>query len=366
MRSRVAALAACLIMSGCTPRSPLGTSALSPPSTPAAPAPSASATAAAGISRSWVPVPGLSGDHMWERGLNDVTAAGPERAWAIGHTGWEDSETTVLRTWDGKRWKAVPIEGGLGGLASVDSDGPRNAWIVSGGFHESMAQHWDGYTWRPHRLPTYGLDLAVDGRRVVVISKNTVLTWNGAAFVTEKALGGEEVNLTAVDSGAGHTWIAGRRGQDAGRPVIWHGHDGGYEETTLPEGELNAILQIAPDDVWVVGCVGRDGNGGERPLALHWNGRRWERPTIPSWRGELQSVTAFGPDDVWFAGLDRDGPGAISVLHWDGRSWTTEVPPPGGEGQQAVIERIPGTSRLWLTVNVAKGDSQSIVTYRRE
>ncbi|MET8052397.1 hypothetical protein ABZU75_32845 [Streptosporangium sp. NPDC005286] len=358
MRSRVTALAACLITLGCAAQPPLAASTPSPSSTPTVSAPSASATPTTEISERWAQVPGLSTDTAWERGLRDVTAVGPELAWAIGYTGWEDSVRTSLRTWDGSRWRAVPVEDALGGLASIDSDGPRNAWMLGGGFDKTLAQHWDGHAWRRYRLSGYGRDVAVDGRRVVVISDTAVLTWNGTAFVTEKVLGGEETRLVAVDSGAGHTWVAGMR--DSVRPVIWHGHNGRYEETTLPEGSLTTILQISPDDVWAVGNI------GERPLVLHWNGRSWERPTIPPWKAELQSVTAFGPDDVWFAGKDHDEPGGVSVLHWDGRNWTKEVPPPDGEGHHALIERIPGTSQLWLMVDVANGDSESIVTFHRE
>ncbi|MFI7047938.1 hypothetical protein [Streptosporangium sandarakinum] len=385
MRSRVAVLAVCLVMLGCAaePRpaastpSPSGTPAVPVPSasgTSAVPTPSPSATPTVKFSDRWVRVPGLPNDDEWERGLRDVSAAGPEPAWAVGYTGWEDGVATSLRVWDGSRWRAVPVRGGLGGLASIDSDGPRNAWMVGGGFYgSSVVQHWDGHAWRRHRVRGYVRDVAVDGRRTVVISDTAVLTWNGAAFVTERTLGDDETRLLAVDTGAGHTWVTGIRGD---RPVIWHGYGGRYEKTVLPKGSLNAILQIGPDDVWAVG--GAD----ERPLALHWDGRSWRRPAIPPWKGDLKSVTAFGPDDVWFAGEDRDAPawiegdasggdddydepGGISVLHWDGRSWTRERPRVRA-AHHAVIERIPGTSRLWLTVNVENGDSESIVTFRRE
>ncbi|GAA1013951.1 hypothetical protein Aple_082000 [Acrocarpospora pleiomorpha] len=347
------ALAACFIALGCAAQPKLADPAPSPSSAPTTSAPSLATTPAATFSKRWVQVPGLPDDDAWERGMRDVSAAGPEVAWAVGYTGWEDSVRTSLRTWDGLRWRAVPVQNALGSLGSIDSDGPRNAWMLGGGFEESFAQHWDGRAWRQYRLDAFGRDVAVDGRRVVVISDTAVLTWNGTAFVTERVLGGKETRLVAVDTGAGHTWVAGIRAE---QPVIWHGHDGRYEETTLPGGSIDAILQIGPDDVWAVGSAG----------VLHWDGRSWQRPAIPLWNGELESVTAFGPDDVWFAGKDRDEPGGVSVLHWDGRSWTKEVPQPGGEGHHAQIERIPGTSQLWLMVNVENGDSESIVTFRRE
>ncbi|WP_157556390.1 hypothetical protein [Herbidospora yilanensis] len=350
MRSWTTALAACLIVSGCTHQSP---------AQPAA-QPIAKPTPAPSAPQMWVRVPGLPTDDGWERGLDDVSAAGPGLAWAVGYTGWEDSVATSLRTWNGSRWRAVPLKDATGGLASVDSDGPRNAWMLGGGFHEdeSFAQRWDGRTWRRHPLPTFGRDVAVDGRRVAVVIDDAVLTWNGAAFVTEAKLGGGRTRLTRVDTGGGHTWVAGSREPD--QPVVWHGHDGRYEATpALPKGHLNGILQIAPDDVWAVGGT------GERPLLLHWDGRSWRQPAVPQASGEVTGVTAFGPDDVWFSGRDPSRPGEISVLHWDGRTWTRESPPNAGAGLSAKIERIPGTRQLWLVVNVANGDSESIVTFRR-
>ncbi len=248
-----------------------------------------------------------------------MSAAGPDLAWAVGYTGWEDSVATSLRTWNGSRWRAVQLEDNFGGLAGVDSDGPRNAWMLGGGFDASFAQHWDGNAWRRHPLPTYGRDVAVDGRRVAVVTDTAVLTWNGTAFVTEAELGGEETRLKSVDTGGGHTWVTGQR--DLDKPVVWHGHNGGYETTgALPDGFLNGILQRRP----------RRRLGGRRhrreALLLHWDGRSWRRPAIPQASGELTSVTAFGPDDVWFAGRDPGRPGGISVLHWDGRAWTQESP----------------------------------------
>ncbi|TKK91538.1 hypothetical protein FDA94_01800 [Herbidospora galbida] len=339
MRTRTTALAACLITVGCA--------------SPATSAP------VAVVAETWVRVPGLPDDERWERGLYDVSAIGPDLAWAVGYTGWEDNVATSLRVWNGSRWQSVQMTGMKGGLASVDSDGPRNAWMLSGGFHASFAHQWDGRTWRRHQLPTYGRDVAVDGRRVAVVTDADVLTWNGTAFVRETRLGDKRTRLTSVDTEAGHTWVAGYRDPD--QPVVWHGHRGRYKTTpALPKGRLNRILQLAPDDVWAVG------GDGEKPLLLHWDGRSWQRPAIPQVRGEVNSVTAFGPDDVWFAGRDLSRPGHITVLHWDGRTWTQETPPQVGTGLHAQIERIPGTSRLWLTVNVLKGDSEKIATFRRK
>ncbi len=42
--------------------------------------------------------------------LDDVSAAGPDLAWAVRYTGWEDSVATSLRTWNGSQWQEVRLE----------------------------------------------------------------------------------------------------------------------------------------------------------------------------------------------------------------------------------------------------------------
>ncbi len=196
--------------------------------------------------------------------------------------------------------------------------------MLGGGFDASFAQHWDGNAWRRHPLPTYGRDVAVDGRRVAVVTGTAVLTWNGTAFVTEAELGGEGSRLKAVDTGGGRH--LGRRAARPGQARRLA--RGTTADTRRPApcrtASSTEILHVASDDVWAVGGT------GDRPLLLHWDGRSWQRPAIPQASGELTGVTAFGPDDVWFAGRDPGRPGGISVLHWDGRAWTQESPPEAG------------------------------------
>ncbi|MEV4086378.1 hypothetical protein AB0J43_39565 [Nonomuraea fuscirosea] len=314
------------------------------------------------MSARWERVPGLPDDGAWERGLYDVSAASPDLAWAAGYKGWEDEVAMTLRHWDGSGWRKLPA-GYTGSLAAVDADGPGNVWAVGGGsFDKPVALHWNGSSWRRHRSPMSTRDVAVDGARVVLMSSFQVMEGDGARWTRKLGVSRPGSELRAVSAGGGHTWIAGTR---MDRPMIWHGTAGGYREAELPgvpeSGTLGAVWQNSPSDVWAVGAT------GERPLVMRWNGSSWQRVALPAdWRGNLTSVTAFGPDDVWIASLRTETPPKhVVLLHWDGRTWTRERSPSPGEVTRAVIERIPGTSQLWLAASIVNGDSESIVLFRR-
>ncbi|MFI6477140.1 hypothetical protein ACIBH1_04365 [Nonomuraea sp. NPDC050663] len=341
-------LLSCLLVTGCTSRpapspSPAGVS--SPAATPEE----------IPVSLRWERVSGLPGDDAWERGLNDITAAGPGDAWAVGYTGWEDGVTATLRRWDGSRWRALPA-GQAGSFRGIDSDGPDNVWAVGG---EKDAMHWDGRAWRRIETPVHPRDVAVDGPRAVVISRAGIATWDGTRFTTVLDQDENTVTLTAADAGAGHAWVTGSVSR---RPALWHGRDGSFVREPLPEsqeGELTDVWQNGDDDVWAVGTAGTS------PLVVHWDGRAWTRAELPGRHGRPVSVTAAGPREVWIAATDDAYPGHVVILHWDGAAWTRELTPSLGKVTRARITRVPGTSHLWLAVSVANGDSESIVTLRR-
>jgi hypothetical protein len=72
--------------------------------------------------------------------LNDVTALGPDDAWAVGGD-------TILR-WNGIRWSQVPVNSGVQ-LAGVTALTPGDAWAVGDG----TILRWNGTTWQSASWP---------------------------------------------------------------------------------------------------------------------------------------------------------------------------------------------------------------------
>src|SRR5207244_4175617 len=105
----------------------------------------------------------------------------------------------------------------------------------------------------------------------------------------------------------------------------WDGSRWRVRSSPSPAGyidDLYGSFAFSAQDVWSVGESARQGSG-DKPLAEHWDGRRWR--AIGTGRGEsLNAVGGACPVDMWAVGTT----GSVTLTdHWDGSSWTT-VPSP--------------------------------------
>lgn len=142
-----------------------------------------------------------------------------------------------------------------------------------------------------------------------------------------------------------NVWLVGptKYGQPVGNlPALvfahWDGKRLSIVDSPAPLGAyINSIAAISPTDVWAVGIApDRDIT---RPLAMHWDGKIWERVPIPDTlsdpavqteknsspqSGAFNSVAATSKDDVWAVGYykaDRYEPDKPLIMHWDGKCW---------------------------------------------
>jgi hypothetical protein len=90
---------------------------------------------------------------------------------------------------------------------------------------------------------------------------------------------------------------------------------------------LRSIVEIAPDDIWVVGE--HQGNGmASHPLTLHWDGSKWQNVTGPDaaagGKNALVAVSGTAANDVWAVGFSVPlaGPIAPLIEHWNGSKWS--------------------------------------------
>jgi hypothetical protein len=141
-----------------------------------------------------VAIPVISGQTIF---LGGVTALSAKNAWAVGTAFVRASVTlhTLVLHWNGARWRRVrspnppSIDGdALDGVGASSAD---NAWAVgSNTAGPSLAEHWDGTSWRA--VPTHSCgslaSVAVlpSGRAWAVgaIGAQTpvILRWNGSIW----------------------------------------------------------------------------------------------------------------------------------------------------------------------------------------
>ena len=101
----------------------------------------------------------------------------------------------------------------------------------------------------------------------------------------------------------------------------------------------------SPGNCWAVGSY-RNRSGALVNQALHWNGARWSRVSVPSPGGtalhnlsELAGVSCPLPRSCWAVGSYRNRSGALvnQALHWNGARWSrVSVPSPGGTASRRV------------------------------
>jgi hypothetical protein len=110
-----------------------------------------------------------------------------------------------------------------------------------------------------------------------------------------------------------------------------------WEQMTSPNrsdksNDLNAIVAIAPDDIWAVGAFGTLSSYGVfRTLAEHWDGQTWTSVSSPnpgSFTNGFTAVGASSSTDVWAVGTSGSTGGDRALAErWDGSKWAVHQPP---------------------------------------
>jgi hypothetical protein len=91
-------------------------------------------------------------------------------------------------------------------------------------------------------------------------------------------------------------------------------------------GALNAVLALAPDDVWAAGVS-----------VVHFAGDTWAERDGLRQGAEITGLAGSSPRDVWGVGVRQlaNGGSTALVMHWDGGAWVPVTGP-----------RVPGNERL--------------------
>ena len=129
--------------------------------------------------------------------------------------------------------------------------------------------------------------------------------------------------LAVAAAGPADVW-AGGRGYGNPSTMLWHwgGSEWAPAGPTIADGYIRGLGVLSPTDIWAVGGTANvNGDAGDMPLALHWNGAQWTAtvvPTLPPYpysSAHLTAVAGAAPNDVWAVGQ--------AIVHWDGHGWQT-------------------------------------------
>lgn len=122
---------------------------------------------------------------------------------------------------------------------------------------------------------------------------------------------------------ANDVWSAGTR------IMHWDGKSWNvvFTPSTLHDS-FRSIVEIAPNDVWVVGEQLTTGLPSH-PLTLHWNGTHWQSIGSPDvaegGKNALVAVSGISTNDVWAVGFYVQQRGSLGPIieHWNGKSWSS-------------------------------------------
>src|SRR5215831_13280874 len=331
--------------------------------------------------------------------LSAVSCASSSACSAVGGYGNSSGTlVTLAERWDGTRWRiqATPNPSGAQfSFLNAVSCTSASACTAAGGYGNStgeivsLAERWDGVTWRIQATPNpSGAQVsflgAVSCRSASACtaigsstgSLNTPVTlgerWNGTRWAiqsTPNRVGAAASGLFSVACTSPRSCMAvgGTSSfSDIGGFLAerWNGTRWSILPTpTLPPGMLSTVSCTSPSSCTAVGQT-TNRAGIFVPLAERWNGTAWRvqpTPTPGGARGSLFGGVSCPTGSFCMA---IGGPGHPKPLaeRWNGKTWRI-LPIPAPAGAQAVfIGPVSCTSPSACTTTGVSFDSSGIGT----
>jgi hypothetical protein len=288
-------------------------------------------------SRASLPTPAgtLSGD---SNELFDVVCVTSTNCWAAGEYGTTGPSSVTLNQvlhWNGKKWAqvTVPNPGGTApndgsAIDAVRCTSATNCWAVGaygteGGvtlqvFNEAL--HWNGKKWSKVSVPNPGGTANGDFSALVGLS---------CTKASDCWAGGEEGIFSpfTIFNEALH-WN-GKKWSSAAVPNPGGTSDGDFSA-------LNAVSCTSVSYCWAVGRYGNFNNNTDVTLneALHWNGKKWSKVSVPNPAGtdpgvtnDLFAIRCTFHANCWSVGMveaSSTGPEHNEALHWNGTKWSAK------------------------------------------
>jgi ferredoxin len=348
--------------------------------------------------------------------LTGVSCASATACTAVGEEVYavDDVGPAVLR-WDGKTWSVqhAPNPPAYGGseLAAVSCPGPDDCIAVGarggpGGTQNTLAEHWNGKTWRVQPTPMSHAEAtqlhattelngvscsspsactAVGDRLVTRPNPKGVtvaMRWNGKTWAAQSTPNTPtaETGLVSVSCPAavactaiGYQQPTPASGLSALLAAQWNGRRWKLQPVPAPAGGPGRVRSVACasardcvavgiNDAAGTGDHAEAGAGLQQPVSVVWNGSTWQLAPVPYLRGTHHAAWLYGVDcsaatactavGSYDTGGDEGGPAMAE--RWNGISWTRQdaATPPGDTANLTAVS-CP-SSRFCIAVGDAR------------
>ena len=290
--------------------------------------------------------------------LTAVTATGKNDAWAFGASDVTASAGPIAYRWQGKRWQASALPGGLGsaiGAASEPAAG--DVWALG---PAGYVLHFNGTRWRlAKRFHGDGFAAFSD---IVAFSPSNVWVFGGPS--SRPGLGAFHFNgrswtkvTAATDLGvftvsalsARDMWATGTHASRMDSIDHYTGTWHRVTATALRGLTFFNIMALARNNVW---AAAESGTSNVVSYLVHFNGHGWVR-LKPPWTMYFGGMAPDGNGGIWLTAID--GAHASWVIHRSASGpWQRILISKSSAGMEK-LAKIPGTSSLWATGSLPRG-----------
>jgi hypothetical protein len=300
-------------------------------------------------------------------GLQGVVDISPTLAWAVGNVTLGANPGQIIERWNGTKWSLFPNPtfppNSQADLFAMTSTSANDIWAVGNLVQDlsngqalsfNLFEHWNGSAWTP-----------------TLINTNTFEALTG-------------VSADAINDAWAVGWVA-PLSAGSNEPLAIHWNGTNWVSAVTPhvgggENELNAVLALAPNDVWAVGFSTPDAppqQSATLTLIEHFDGTSWTVVPSPNvgphsvnQSNRLLGLTANSPTDIWafgsFFAADGSGHQMTLLLHWDGTSWKIAPSPNPTKGtfvsDLLFAGVVPSADNVWIFGDFSIVDTLAIHT----
>jgi len=334
-----------------------------------------------------VPTP----DPHFNNGLFAAAASSPDDIWAVGESviHYDGTGFTAFQP-------AVNPGDTFGEFEGVVDFSPTLAYAAgnvtdSSGVSNQVLEKWDGTQWSVETGPAFGANLFPNLKAMTATSSSDIWAigdlldnnvgllyylfehFNGTSWKATKILSNDAFLLGASADARSDAWAVGFKGpeNDSSRTLAMHFDGSKWAAVKTPSvgsgaNQLNAVLALAPNDVWAVGFstpVAPPSQVATLNLIEHFDGTSWtivpcpnEGPKSIYQSNRLFGITANSPKDIWafgsFFAADGSGHQMTLLLHWNGVKWSLARSPNPTNGvflsDLLFAGVVPSRDNVWI------------------